>query len=155
MRRRSAGERHRRAGGVRARRARPQALRARLRPAGGVVARLARHPGLRAARAGARVRARGAAHEQRRSAGQSDHDPRARGRRISAGGVDRRAGSFFEPVLPVMNPVSSAIWAIFAIIWFGLSPITPIFVVLMTALPLIVANVWQGTQAVQADFVEL
>jgi NitT/TauT family transport system permease protein len=55
----------------------------------------------------------------------------------------------------VLNTVSSAIWAIFAIIWFGLSPMTPIFVVLMTAFPLIVTNVWQGTQAVNADFVEL
>jgi NitT/TauT family transport system permease protein len=70
-------------------------------------------------------------------------------------GSNRAIGGFFEPVLPVMNTVSSAIWAIFAVIWFGLSPLTPIFVVLMTALPLIVTNVWQGTQAVQADFVEL
>ena len=70
-------------------------------------------------------------------------------------GSHRAIGSFFEPVLPVMNTVSSAIWAIFAIVWFGLSPITPIFVVLMTALPLIVTNVWQGTQAVNADYVEL
>jgi NitT/TauT family transport system permease protein len=70
-------------------------------------------------------------------------------------GSNRAIGTFFEPVLPVLNTVSSAIWAIFAVIWFGLSPLTPIFVVLMTALPLIVTNVWQGTQAVQADFVEL
>jgi NitT/TauT family transport system permease protein len=70
-------------------------------------------------------------------------------------GSNRLIGSFFEPVLPTLNTVSSAIWAIFAIIWFGISPITPIFVVLMTALPLIVTNVWQGTQAVNADFVEL
>jgi NitT/TauT family transport system permease protein len=70
-------------------------------------------------------------------------------------GSSRALGSFFEPILPVMNTVSSAIWAIFAIIWFGLSPLTPIFVVLMTALPLIVTNVWQGTQAVNADYVEL
>ena len=70
-------------------------------------------------------------------------------------GSNRALGSFFEPILPVMNTVSSAIWAIFAILWFGLSPLTPIFVVLMTALPLIVTNVWQGTQAVNADFIEL
>jgi NitT/TauT family transport system permease protein len=70
-------------------------------------------------------------------------------------GSSRGLGAFFEPVLPVMNTVSSAIWAIFAVIWFGLSPLTPIFVVLMTALPLIVTNVWQGTQAVNADFIEL
>jgi NitT/TauT family transport system permease protein len=70
-------------------------------------------------------------------------------------GANRALGAFFEPLLPVLNTVSSAIWAIFAVIWFGLSPLTPIFVVLMTALPLIVTNVWQGTQAVNADFVDL
>jgi NitT/TauT family transport system permease protein len=70
-------------------------------------------------------------------------------------GSNRALGTFFEPILPVMNTVSSAIWAIFAIVWFGLSPMTPIFVVLMTALPLIITNVWQGTQAVNADYVEL
>ena len=70
-------------------------------------------------------------------------------------GSQRTLGSFFEPILPVMNTVSSAVWAVFALIWFGLSPLTPIFVVLMTALPLIVTNVWQGTQAVSADYVEL
>jgi len=70
-------------------------------------------------------------------------------------GSSRALGTFFEPILPVLNTVSSAIWAIFAVIWFGLSPATPIFVVLMTAFPLIVTNVWQGTQAVNADYVEL
>lgn len=70
-------------------------------------------------------------------------------------GSNRMLGHFFEPILPVLNTVSSAIWAIFAIVWFGLTPMTPIFVVLMVALPLIVTNVWQGTQAVNADFVEL
>lgn len=70
-------------------------------------------------------------------------------------GSNRALGTFFEPILPVMNTVSAAIWSIFAIIWFGLSPFTPIFVVLMTALPLIITNVWQGTQAVNADYVEL
>ncbi|HEX9463974.1 MAG TPA: ABC transporter permease [Alphaproteobacteria bacterium] len=70
-------------------------------------------------------------------------------------GSNRAVGGFFEPILPVMNTVSSAIWAIFALVWFGLTPMTPIFVVLMTALPLIVTNVWQGTQAVNADFIEL
>jgi NitT/TauT family transport system permease protein len=70
-------------------------------------------------------------------------------------GSQRALGDFFEPVLPLLNTVSSAIWAIFAVIWFGISPLTPIFVVLMTAFPLIVTNVWQGTQAVNAEFVEL
>jgi NitT/TauT family transport system permease protein len=70
-------------------------------------------------------------------------------------GANRRLGDFFEPVIPVMNTVSSAIWAIFAIIWFGVSNATTVFVVFMTAMPLIVTNVWQGTRMVNADFIEL
>lgn len=70
-------------------------------------------------------------------------------------GANKRTGEFFEPVIPVMNTVSSAIWAIFAIIWFGISNATTIFVVFMTAMPLIITNVWQGTRTVNADFIEL
>lgn len=70
-------------------------------------------------------------------------------------GSHRALGAFFQPIIPVMNTVSAAIWSIFAIIWFGLTAMTPIFVVLMTALPLIITNVWQGTQAANADLIEL
>jgi len=70
-------------------------------------------------------------------------------------GANRRLGEFFEPVIPVMNTVSSAIWATFAIIWFGVSNATTIFVVFMTAMPLIITNVWQVTRTVSADFIEL
>ena len=70
-------------------------------------------------------------------------------------GANKRAGEFFEPVIPVLNTVSSAIWAIFAIIWFGISNATTVFVVFMTAMPLIITNVWQGTRTVNPDFIEL
>ncbi len=70
-------------------------------------------------------------------------------------GANKDAGEFFEPVIPVLNTVSSAIWAIFAIIWFGISNATTIFVVFMTAMPLIITNVWQGTRTVNAEFIEL
>jgi NitT/TauT family transport system permease protein len=70
-------------------------------------------------------------------------------------GSRKGLGEFFEPVLAVTNSISSAIWAIFAIIWFGLSDASTIFVVFMTALPLILTNVWQGARAVRADLVEL
>ncbi|WP_246694877.1 ABC transporter permease [Methylobacterium sp. WL6] len=70
-------------------------------------------------------------------------------------GASRALGAFFEPVLTVVNTVSSTIWAIFALIWFGLSNWTTIFVVFMTAMPLILTNVWQGTRTVNADYLEL
>ncbi|WP_264050671.1 ABC transporter permease [Methylobacterium flocculans] len=70
-------------------------------------------------------------------------------------GASRTLGEFFEPVLTVVNTVSSTIWAIFALIWFGLSNWTTIFVVFMTAMPLILTNVWQGTRTVNTEFLEL
>ncbi len=70
-------------------------------------------------------------------------------------GFDRRIGDFLEPVVIVINTVSSVIWAIFALIWFGLSEATTVFVVFMTAMPLILTNVWKGTQQVDAGLVEL
>lgn len=70
-------------------------------------------------------------------------------------GASQRVARFCEPLLAVFNTVSSAIWAIFAIIWFGISDATTIFVVFMTAMPLILTNVWQGAQNVEAQYVEL
>jgi len=70
-------------------------------------------------------------------------------------GASKFLGDFFEPVLGVINTVSSSIWAIFALIWFGLTNWSTIFVVFMTAMPLILTNVWQGTRTVNVDFIEL
>jgi NitT/TauT family transport system permease protein len=70
-------------------------------------------------------------------------------------GSNRRLGKFCEPILSVVNTVSAAIWAIFALIWFGISNGTTIFVVFMEAMPLILTNVWQGSQSVNVDYVEL
>ncbi len=70
-------------------------------------------------------------------------------------GSNRSLGEFFEPILAVTNTISSAIWAIFALIWFGISNTTTMFVVFMTAMPLILTNVWRGAQTVNAEQVEL
>ncbi|QET04966.1 MULTISPECIES: ABC transporter permease [Cupriavidus] len=70
-------------------------------------------------------------------------------------GGSRMLARFFEPILTVFNTVSSAIWAIFAIIWFGISDATTIFVVFMTAMPLILTNVWEGAKTVDAQYVDL
>ncbi|WP_244432039.1 ABC transporter permease [Rhodopseudomonas sp. B29] len=70
-------------------------------------------------------------------------------------GASRLLGEILEPVLVVINTVSSSIWAIFALIWFGLTNWSTIFVVFMTAMPLILTNVWQGTRTVNTDFIQL
>ena len=61
----------------------------------------------------------------------------------------------FDPILAALNTVSSAIWAVFAIIWFGISDATTIFVVFMTTMPLILTSVWAGTKTIDHQHVEL
>ncbi|WP_088344744.1 MULTISPECIES: ABC transporter permease [Rhodomicrobium] len=70
-------------------------------------------------------------------------------------GANRGIGGFFEPVVPILNTVSSAIWAIFAILWFGATDASTIFVVFMTAMPLIMTNAWQGTRSVSRELIEV
>src|SRR5476649_143718 len=43
-------------------------------------------------------------------------------------GSNPRVAHFFEPLLSIVNTVSSAIWAVFAIIWFLNATATTIFV---------------------------
>jgi len=70
-------------------------------------------------------------------------------------GSSRRLATFFEPVIAILNTISSAIWAVFAIIWFGISDASTITVVFMTAMPLILTNVWDATKTVDRQYVEL
>lgn len=70
-------------------------------------------------------------------------------------GSSRPLAQFFAPVLSVLNSVSSAIWAIIAILWFGISNAAPMFVVFMTSMPLILTNVWHGAQTVDRHYVDL
>ena len=121
---------------------------------------------LRIARPGTGLGRASAHHRQRRSVEQSRHHALAGYRRFCACRADRTAVGhpargeqarrrIFRTGPAGLNTVSSAIWAIFAIIWFGISNATTIFVVFMTAMPLIITNVWQGTRAVNAEFIEL
>jgi NitT/TauT family transport system permease protein len=70
-------------------------------------------------------------------------------------GSNRPLGDFFEPILPILNTVSAAIWAIFALMWFGLSDAATVFVVFMTAMPLIITNTWAGTRNVNPELIEV
>ncbi|MDR1686413.1 MAG: ABC transporter permease [Desulfovibrio sp.] len=70
-------------------------------------------------------------------------------------GASRALADFLEPVVAVFNTVSSAIWAVFAIIWFGLSDASTVMVVFMTTMPLMLTSVWNGTKTVDKQYVEL
>jgi len=64
-------------------------------------------------------------------------------------------GRFFEPAIPIIQTVPSTGWAMVAVIWFGLSEVTPIFVVFMTCLPIMVLSTWSAERNVNADWIEM
>jgi NitT/TauT family transport system permease protein len=64
-------------------------------------------------------------------------------------------GRFFEPAIPIIQTVPSTGWSLIAVIWFGLSEVTPIFVVVMTCLPIMVLSTWSAVRNVNADWIEM
>ena len=70
-------------------------------------------------------------------------------------GMSRVAEDLTAWVVRVLRPIPGLAWAPFAIIWFGISDATTVFVVFMTAMPLILTSVWQGAQAVEPQYVDL
>ena len=70
-------------------------------------------------------------------------------------GSSRAVELTFGAALPAIAATSSAIWAVFGLLWFGLSDGATVFVVVMTALPLISVNARDGIKAVDPDLVQL
>ncbi len=70
-------------------------------------------------------------------------------------GSSRAVELMFGASLPAIAATSSAIWAVFGLLWFGLSDSATVFVVVMTALPLISVNARDGIKAVDPDLVQL
>jgi NitT/TauT family transport system permease protein len=64
-------------------------------------------------------------------------------------------GRFFEPAIPIIQTVPSTGWALIAVIWFGLSDLTPIFVVFMTCLPIMAVSTWSAVRNVNAEWLEM
>jgi NitT/TauT family transport system permease protein len=64
-------------------------------------------------------------------------------------------GRFLEPAIPIVQTVPSTGWAMVAVIWFGLSDATPIFVVFMTCLPIMAVSTWSAVRNVNAEWLEM
>ncbi len=56
-----------------------------------------------------------------------------------------------EPLLLLFQSIPSVCWALLAILWFGLSDMTPIFVVFSVGFPIMLTNTWEGTKHVDRD----
>jgi NitT/TauT family transport system permease protein len=59
----------------------------------------------------------------------------------------------FTPVTLLFQAVPAFCWSLLAILWFGLSDATPIFVIFTVAFPIMVINTWEGTKTVDKNLI--
>ncbi len=63
--------------------------------------------------------------------------------------------AFYDSVLyPVAVAVPAVSWALIAVVWFGFSAISPIFIVSMSILPVFLINLGEGFRQLDKDLVE-
>lgn len=62
---------------------------------------------------------------------------------------------FFDLLVVVGLTVPGLMWALIAIMLFGLSPASPVFAVAITVLPMLVVNIWQGVKTLDRDLIDM
>ncbi|ABO48984.1 binding-protein-dependent transport systems inner membrane component [Desulforamulus reducens MI-1] len=69
-------------------------------------------------------------------------------------GINNLARRFIQPFVVTLQVVPVISWLVLAMVWFG-SERVPVFVVVITTLPLIIFNVVQGVMNVEAQYTEM
>lgn len=67
----------------------------------------------------------------------------------------RRARALLEPAVLIGLTVPGLVWALLAVIWFGLAQGGPVLAVALSAAPALVLNVYQGARAVDPGLIEM
>lgn len=70
-------------------------------------------------------------------------------------GTMRRAEAFFQVPVILGLTIPGLIWALLAIMFFGLSEISAYFAVFITILPMIAINIWAGAKALDKDLIDM
>jgi NitT/TauT family transport system permease protein len=70
-------------------------------------------------------------------------------------GRNRYLQEFFEKMVMFLQSIPSAIWIVMAIIWFGISDLSPIFIVAAIGFPVMALNVFEGVKNVDSDLIEM
>ena len=70
-------------------------------------------------------------------------------------GARRLAESVFEPWVLMGLTVPGLCWVVLAVMWFGVTEMTPVFAIFVVVLPMLTLNMWQGTKALDRDLTEM
>jgi ABC-type nitrate/sulfonate/bicarbonate transport system permease component len=67
----------------------------------------------------------------------------------------RYAENFFKVPVFFFQTIPALVWSFFAVIWFGLTQFTVVFVVFMVGFPLNAINVWQGLKSTDLSLMHM
>lgn len=71
-------------------------------------------------------------------------------------GLNQRTEDHLSPLVTILLTVPSVIWAFMAVLWFGLTEfLVPIFVIVVIIVPYVTIQMWQGTESVDQDLLEM
>jgi NitT/TauT family transport system permease protein len=70
-------------------------------------------------------------------------------------GTLRSLESFFEPPVVLGLTMPGLIWAVLAIMFFGLTEISAYAAVAVTILPMLTISIWQGTKSIDKDLIDM
>ena len=67
----------------------------------------------------------------------------------------RLADWLLNPLIAISTTVPPVFWVVVMIVWFGLSDVPPVLVIVTTATPLVAVNVAQGMRSISPELVEM
>ena len=70
-------------------------------------------------------------------------------------GARRLAEGVFEPWVLVGLTIPGLCWVVLAVMWFGVTEMTPVFAIVVVVLPMLTLNMWQGTKGLDRDLFEM
>ncbi len=70
-------------------------------------------------------------------------------------GAQRTLEGFFEPYILVGLTVPGLVWAVLALMWFGVNETAPVFAISAVVTPMLAVNMWQGTKAIDRELLEM
>ena len=71
-------------------------------------------------------------------------------------GLNQETEDYLSPVVTTLLTVPSVIWAFMATLWFGLTELlVPVFVISIIIVPYVAIQMWQGTESVDSELLEM
>ncbi len=70
-------------------------------------------------------------------------------------GLKRTAAVWFEFYVLVGLTIPGLCWALLGVMWFGITEVAPVFAIFAVTLPMLTLNMWQGTNNLDKDLLEM